>query len=111
MHLKPAAHCLQQGFRVECTCRAEISAGLGSHKEHQDPDLPLFYGAGNELWAVGQYTQELPSAWFWSTVCIGNAAFSSWSVMGALVSCCCLHLQNRKGKAVCCVLKAINNWK
>lgn len=52
MHLEAALYCLQQGCQVECTCRAEISADSGPHKEHQDPYLPIFYGARDELFVV-----------------------------------------------------------
>lgn len=66
MHLKPAPHCLQEGCKAECTCRAEVSACSGPQKEHQDPNLP-FYGAGNEPCSVSQHTQRLQSGWLWST--------------------------------------------
>lgn len=46
MHSKPTPYCLQQGSQ------AEISADSEPHKEHQDPYLPLFYRAGDELCVV-----------------------------------------------------------
>uniref|UniRef100_A0A663LKR2 Insulin like growth factor binding protein 7 n=1 Tax=Athene cunicularia TaxID=194338 RepID=A0A663LKR2_ATHCN len=63
MHLKSAPH----GCRAECTCKAEVSACSEPQKEHQDPNLLLFYGARNEPCSVSQHTWGLQPGWLWST--------------------------------------------
>lgn len=88
-------------------CKAEVSAYSGPQKEHQDPNLPLFYGPGNKT--VSQHTQGLQSGWLWST-CLHKKCLVLEEHNGGFSFLLLPASSEQKGKH-CCVLEAINKQK
>uniref|UniRef100_A0A8C0ZIX0 Insulin-like growth factor-binding protein 7 n=1 Tax=Cyanistes caeruleus TaxID=156563 RepID=A0A8C0ZIX0_CYACU len=84
---------LKRGCRVECTCRAEISADSGLHKEHQDPYLPLSDGAGNELCVVCEPVKPGACIYLLFSLFAGPSIVTPpkdiWNVTGAQIYLSC----------------------